>query len=274
MVLGQRQRYIAYNVGLWLVICVGGVALLGVLRQYGFRVSTRQEARGQLAEAKSYCEQNAVAKCEERLHQALDLYPDICGEVIEELGERLVGLPSVRARLGAMLDQDPDRVDELTLARYRIVNGETKRAVAVLTDLVAGGDGGREAYLWLARAELASGDMPAAQRHFDEYWAMSADDRAEVVARIRAAGAADAEGLYKTGRKFFNSGLWKEAFSAFSEAGRLGLSTPDLEFFQGVALELAGRREQALDVYSKVLAELPSHLMTLRRLEALSPGLS
>ncbi|MBI5093591.1 MAG: hypothetical protein HZB26_14250, partial [Candidatus Hydrogenedentes bacterium] len=71
------------------------------------------------------------------------------------------------------------------------------------------------------------------------------------------------------GRTLFWAGLWDDAFAAFTEAAKAGSKDSELDFFQGVALDIAGDAAGARALYTKTLTRLPNHLLSLRRLHML-----
>ena len=75
--------------------------------------------------------------------------------------------------------------------------------------------------------------------------------------------------LGKAGHRLLWAGLWHEAFSAFDAARKAGPDGPELRFYEGVELEINGKRQAAVDAYYDVLAEIPTHLLALKRLEVL-----
>ncbi|HOZ49584.1 MAG TPA: tetratricopeptide repeat protein [Candidatus Hydrogenedentes bacterium] len=268
MAAAKPERYIARNIIYWFGICVAGFVLLTAVRQGGSRITARHEARQLLAEGETYSAQNADLECQRTLDRALRLDPAVSEQIVDRFGGRLIGLPLVYSHLSGLVADPPGYVSREALVKLSVLMGDIYRA----GDPISGGPPGRRdgaSLLLLGRLALDKGDLFQARDHYDRYWANDHDRRLDAVSAVFLGNPDGAPALRDAGRRLFWAGLWEEAFSAFDSARKRGGDDPELQFYEGVQLELAGQPDEALRAYRKVLERAPNHLMTLKRVVAL-----
>jgi len=263
MAMNARHRYIVLNIGLWLLLAGAGAAGITLLRQYGSAVAERERARTVLARAQAHYDDGDFATCQAELTQALALAPSVGAEIVDRFGARLVALPNAAERLAA---EAAGTQDTLTQARVEILRGNAERGGRLLESYAAAGGRDPRAALWRGRLAVNAARFAEARDYFMYYWRANESEKKTTLARLRAPSGADLEQRMQSGRDLFHAGLWTEAFAAFAELRHAGAADPELEFFQAVEEDLAGKSDDAKGHYRATLARLPGHLLALHRL--------
>jgi tetratricopeptide (TPR) repeat protein len=273
MALNARHRYIALNVGLWLLLALAGAAGIALLRQYGAAIAGHERARALIVRAEAHYEDGDFGACQVEISQALALSPSLLSELLERFGPRLLSLPNTLERLDASAEHPRGSTpsDSLALAQLAIIQGDVARASQLLERYVSDGGSDPRVSLWRGRIAANAARFTQARDEFARYWQVNASAKTTFTTAIRrASSGTDAEQRMQNGRSFFWAGLWDEAFAAFAEARQAGATEPELEFFQGVEADIAGKTEAARAHYTKTLDRLPNHLLSLRRLRAMT----
>lgn len=256
------QRYIAYNVVLWLAVAVAAAVLLATTRQYGVAMTVRHAARQLLHRADALYLQSPY-ESRTALMDSLATDPGIVAEAIGTMGPRLLGMPGINEALEQAMKASKDN-PALAQAQYRILLGYGSAVGSLLQSAQARRGAPREIERWLGQLALDDGDIFVAQKHFAKFWKGKTSERAEVESRIRSGSSADEEA--RAGRELFVIGLWDEAFGAFEAARNKGAADPDLPFYEGVQHELNENDAAAVSAYRAVLSRLPTHRLALVRL--------
>lgn len=260
--------HVFYNIGVWLVMCLCAFVTLSLARQYGSDFSARHTARQLIDRAEVLYAQGSIFECEQALTQALNTHVTTAEILVSQFGRRLVGLPQTTQRLRELLSTNMHRTHARSRGMFAVLEGDLERAQQLLSEVVQSGRNSPEVSLWLARLALESDDMIFAKDHFDQYWAATDASRDQVGIQI-VNEASSALNPYFVARNLFEQGLWKEAFARFDKL-KAGSNMPgDLGYYQGLALELEGKRQEAIRAYTAVLAALPNHRLTLKRLKKL-----
>lgn len=272
----------AYQVGLWVLVFWGGLALLFVFRQYGSSLTEARKARERLVHAARDYERGAVSDAQRTVLSVLEKKPELAGQALDGLGMDLLGMPKVFMALGAHFAevQEDGAIsgldDRMQRIQYLLVSGRAREASSEIDALAAKGDALPEAFLWKARIALAGGDPVAAREAFDAFWEANASLREELAAALdpgdvaqRGKATGPPDDLGATLDAMLWAGLWEEAFRLNEERRNPGAGGPESDFVLGLHLESRGQREAAASAYSAALGKRPNHVLSLLRLRAL-----
>ncbi len=263
---GRRlKRYIAYNVGLWVVLAlVGSLVLMGA-RQYGHAAMARQTARTLLEGARRAADRGGLYEAQRAIRDALAACPAISPEVAIQFGRTMTGMPLVQAELLRMDKKGLAPLGKTERLALMMARGGSSKELALARPAPGAGD----LNLWLGRTVLARGDVALAAECFRTYWAVHSAQHAETAAKLQVKKPRNGEDEYATGKRLVFNGLLPEALAAFDRARTAGYENADMIFWKGASAELGDRREEAQTCYSEALKRLPNHRLALIRAKAL-----
>lgn len=259
------KRYIAYNVGLWVVVALTGALVLTGARQYGHAAMARQTARHLLDGARKAADSGGLYEAQRSVRAALAAYPPISPEVAVEFGRSMVGMPLVQAEMLRLDRQGVAPLGEAGRMTLLLARGGSSKELALARPKPGAG----ESNLWLGRTVLVRGDVAGAVECFRTYWADQNAQRAETAAKLLAKNPRNGEDECAAGKRLIFNGLLPEALAAFDRARAAGYENADMVFWKGVAAELGKRPDEAKACYSEALKRLPNHRLALLRMKAL-----
>jgi len=262
---GRRlKRYIAYNVGLWVVVALAGSAALTGARQYGHAAMARQTARHLLEGAHKAADRGGLYEAQRAIREALAAYPPISVEVAAQFGRDMTGMPLVRAEMLRLDKEGAAPLDEAGRLTLLLSDGPTKESVLARPTPDAG-----ELNLSLGRIQLARGNLASASECFRTYWASRTEQRAGIAAKLQAKQPGNGADEYAAGKRLLFNGLMPEAMAAFDRARAAGHENADMLFWKGAVAELQGQRDEAMARYAETLQRLPNHRLALLHMKAL-----
>jgi len=262
------SRYIVYNIALWTLVLVAGMAGLYLLRGYGQALNARYTAAQLVDEAEQQHQQNGVFESEQTLIRALNTHPPIASDVATQFGTRLMGMPGVMEALEDLAGGD-------TLTPYAegvnaMLRGDRETARKSLREALDERRPPNEARLYLARLLLEDGCLTEARAHFDAYWADSAEERRSLALELTDPARLTPDSFHHALRRLLYAGLWEEAFEALDDtAWDEAPGSADRVFFEGLRAEANGNAEKARNFYQTAREENPRHRWVRLRLDYL-----
>ena len=268
----DRRRYILYNVALWMGVLVVAVAAIGVVHRYSEAILNRRHASDLLERASATYEAGNLEQSQALTLQVMRASPDFAAAAVDELGQRLLGMPLVLAQLGTIAETENwVETQPETAAKFALLQGRAGDAVQLLSrDEQRRGANG-ETHWMLGQLHLTEADFSKAQANFEAYWAAHPEEQPAVAKTLTAALATRRPDVgASSAMQLFHHGLWPQAFHLANIAAELTDETiPALQFLAAVELDVAGKRDDAMAAYRAVLATQPQHLLAQKRLARL-----
>ena len=274
--LARAAKYAAA----WALLLLCAVSFLFALRHYGEALTNRLDLRALLNTARREFDRGDPTTAEKTVLGLLDKHPELAGAIVDRFAINLLAFPRVYALLTA--SDIPSAIPKgesgfaltpLQRAKLLLIAGHTQDAKSRLASLDDSGPRSAEMWLWLARLALTEGDIQTAKTHFDEFWRTTTEDRDDACAAIvrdilglNADPVLTGERSVELAHRLFWTGLWDEAFAVVRKARASGRADAELDFYEGVALELDGHTHAAGRAYAHLLTTRPNHALALLRL--------
>jgi tetratricopeptide (TPR) repeat protein len=284
-----RPHNVAHNVyyiGLWFTIFFGGLALIMMLRQQGLALASNYELQATLDDAVDKYNNGRITESQRSIIGVIETQPELAPGVVDKLGPKLLGMPKAYEAVTSGLSADgnskpvPGSDEEQARLQSLVTLGQAEEAVALLEARVRTNPNDRDAHLWIARVSLEHGDFAKAREHFELYWKGRAKPRQELVAAIfsdaridpQKLDASRIDTLAETFEQMVWAGLWDEAAKS-AKALPDEMKRGGLEFYEAILLDALGKRQEAANVYARVLQHCPSHHLSALGLARVTPSL-
>ncbi len=253
----QHRRFISYNVGIWVVILVFGVLILGLTRQYGNSLTIRHQAGINLQEGAALVSAGNSFQAERAWLRALVTWPGIVNTLVDTHYRDIVSMPLIHDALLEIRDEQPEIMSGLTNLRLQLIlNTENLKPLAILDEYAFDRESRRIAAMWLGRLALDQGDLSGAYELFDIAWYRDASRRQAQSMEILDAYADAPETLIFL---LLHNGLWTVALENASVLESTSKPTAETHALQGLLCEIDNDLETARQSYDKALKLLPNH---------------